>query len=1410
MTLLLSKEHRILEKGMMEFQPFGRKPDGSWIRDLSGVVTRAHLEYLEDLMSRKYGENAGRLAVEQFVKLLNERIPDRAYHVTESFLRNPWNSYSNEFSAFVGELCVYISGDSDFALSMAREKAIPSLIQVLGRPFPVHQIYKMSSYFSKKYAASSFVVEAISVSDRSAILRMVLSEQTYNHFGRYRRRCAYLWCISVKGYFVAVPERFHGLPPAQVTDRRCIAEGEDYCEWEVRWSGKEQRIWPVLEWIKSHGRAIEVGHMIAGAVRPLASGKPASETEGRVIATSVAVLPESGQHDQHQSSPGVVLLSNEHRITEKGMMEFQPFGKGPDGRTIRDLSGIVIQADIELLERLAAVKHGPGAAARAVEELVRLLNERIPNRAYHVSAEVLKNPWNGYSNEFVAFLAEFCVAISGEPKFMFEVGRRQAISPIIQVLGRPFSVPQIYKMSAYFSQRYSKDSFLVEAVNISKQSAILQMTFNDRMHQHFGRYRRRCASIWCDAVKGYFTGVPEHFHKLPPAAVKDLLCMAKGDDRCEWEVTWSSAEKGGALHRLALSMASKVLRSEIEQKERVMAEQVKTLDTRHVELQETYVEQQQLTAELQRRVDQLTILHESGLGFASILDRETLIENVLDTVIEKLRYDRGIIWLFDPERKVLFDGRIRGVTKEITDFTRSLKIPVTNPDSVEGTVLLKGEPVLVGNIQQVWDRIHPLNQELARLTKANSIISVPLKVKSQVLGSLTVDRAGEEVTQEDLNLVGTLASQVAIALDNTYAYRQIEELIAGLETKVHERTAELAQANNKLKELDRLKSEFFANISHELRTPLTLSFSAFKTLLKSPLAQECKDVIISGTRNTSRLLYLINELLELARFDSGRVALKKRSFDIAVLIRDIAASFESSSRRLVHLLGTNNPVAIEADLDQIKKVIYNLLSNAIKFTDPEEGQVWIRLRKDTDTVQLEVEDNGIGIPRDQLDQIFERFIQVETSTTRRYEGTGIGLSLVKEIVKVHGGAIAVESELGRGSTFSITLPIGTLKGHEIISVGDDREETVLPLGYETPSRYESLMPPQVGDDSGRPRLLVVEDNPDMRSYLKAILQKHYQIVIARDGAEAVEHARHVRPDLILTDVMMPKMSGHDLLQSVRADKALRSIPVIFLTARAGTEARIESLDAGADDYLSKPFDELELLARVGNLIRTRAQERELVQLQKEKIARFLPRNLADMIMSGEHEDFFKGHRREITVVFIDLRGFTAFVEETDPEEVMTILRDYQAVMGRLVSEYGGTLERFVGDAVMVYFNDPLPCPNHGQQAVQMAMAMRQAINSLQEEWKKRGIQLGAGIGIATGYATIGAVGFEDRLDYAAIGPVTNLAARLCSEAQHGQILVSDRVLPFVERLVTFESIGELMLKGIQKPVAVSQVVGMIS
>ena len=632
---------------------------------------------------------------------------------------------------------------------------------------------------------------------------------------------------------------------------------------------------------------------------------------------------------------------------------------------------------------------------------------------------------------------------------------------------------------------------------------------------------------------------------------------------------------------------------------------------------------------------------------------------------------------------------------------------------------------------------------------------------------------------------------------------------AEFQARVSERRTrqELEVSNRKLLELDRLKSEFFANISHEIRTPLTLTLGAFQTLAKSTLSGEAGALVKGGIRNASRLLFLINELLDLAKFDSGRATLHKRCIDFAALIRGVVTNFDSSPTRRIHLKGLTEPVAIEGDSRQLKKVLYNLLSNAFKFSDPQEGRVWIRLVVKGDFIELEVEDNGIGIPRDQLTRIFDRFTQVEGGATRRYEGSGIGLALVKEIIGLHGGTIAAESDLGRGSIFTITVPRGNVSQDYVFAVQDEEDDqSFLPVQSEGKQEIEIRSPST--SKINAPLVLVVDDNADMRNYVELILRKDYRIAVAKDGAEAFELAQRLHPQLIVTDVMMPKMSGHDLLHSVRQDKALRSVPVIFLTARAGSEARIESLDAGADDYLSKPFDDLELLARVGNLIRARAQERELVHLQKEKIARFLPPNLANMIISGEHEDFLKGHRREITVVFIDLRGFTGFVESTPPEQVMSVLRDYQTVMGRLISDHGGTLERFVGDAVMVYFNDPVPCPNHAQQAVKMAIGMRQAIYSLQEDWKKRGIQLGAGIGIATGYATIGAVGFEGRLDYAAIGPVTNLAARLCSEAQDGQILVSDPVLPLVDKVIKTESIGSLTLKGIQRPVAVSQVVDM--
>jgi adenylate cyclase len=330
------------------------------------------------------------------------------------------------------------------------------------------------------------------------------------------------------------------------------------------------------------------------------------------------------------------------------------------------------------------------------------------------------------------------------------------------------------------------------------------------------------------------------------------------------------------------------------------------------------------------------------------------------------------------------------------------------------------------------------------------------------------------------------------------------------------------------------------------------------------------------------------------------------------------------------------------------------------------------------------------------------------------------------------------------------------------------------------------------------KILVVDDTPANIKLLSDLLSvKGYRVCTAVNGEEALVQVAKEKPDLVLLDVMMPGISGYEVCKRLRASPETALLPVVMCTSLDPNQERVKGIEAGADDFLSKPVNQPELFARVKSLLRIKG-------LQDERLARlksFFSPALADALAAGKGDEILKTHRREITVGFFDLRGFTAFTDSVEPEEVMELLRAFHNALGKIVLEHQGTLERFAGDAVMVFFNDPLPIDKPAEHAVRTALAVQEAFVPIGQHWHKRsGFDLGLGVGIAQGYATLGAIGFEGRWDYAAIGNVTNLAARLCSEAKAGQILADRKTMAALEGVFEFDNVGPFELKGFSKPV----------
>ncbi len=1169
---LLPPGHTILERPLMEFRPFGVDEQGNKIRDTSGVSVAATVQYLEQVVTRDCGREAGAQVVLELCRLLNERIRDPVYHVTPSFLKNAWHSYSAEAVSYLYEFCERLSGDPLFAFHAGQEKASP-VLQVLARPFALSQIYGMFPYFAEKYGALECRV--VKVSNTSAILAMKFPERICRQFGPYLKRCAYGRCQAAKGIMTAVPERVHGLPPATVVDRACIARGDEWCEWEITWAqssarGFVRRLWGgLVGFVDSSDRSQE--------------GKDLNERE---VPSSFSRQPPrpvgstSSDPTEPQEEERPELLSKDHTILERPFMLYRPFGVDRTGRKIQDFSGVMVRDNVEYLQECVRRSKGPEAAKETVEELCRLLNQRIRDSAYHVTPSFLATVWNSYSYEFASYLREFCRQLSGDPNFHYSVGREKHISPLIQTLGRPFSLSQVHKMYPYFAQKFARgvECTLVE---MTECSAVLRLKFAAHVERQFGPYRKACAAMTCESSKGRIAMVPLRLHNLPMSTVTDRRCIVNGDECCEWEVRWSPepARRTGwslwgtiagasafvylrAVHPAIpsaealviavlpvlvawLSMSRRV-RQEAFKREALIQEQVKFVEARHEELREAYLEQEQTRVQLRRKVNQLTALHQAGLLFNATLDRETLLSNVLHTLVEKLHYDRAMITFYDPVRRVSGEARVIGVTPEVQAFARSREIPVSDPDTVEGMVLLQGKPLLIGDIRDWVDRMHPLNRKLAALTGTKSVIAVPLKTKDRILGSLTVDRMQEHsLNEDDLELMVTLANQVVIALDNVSAYRQIEELNVGLEAKVRERTAELEQA-------DRLRTLFLRHVSHELRTPLTSMKGFIENMLDGltgPLTEKQRVYLTRILDNEGRLIRMIEDLLDRTRIETGRLELSPSNVDLDACLAEVIEHLRplaEAKRQTLEVSAEGSLPPVWADRDRLIQIVVNLVQNAIKFT-PDGGQIVVTtVAADEHFAGIRVQDTGPGIPQDCLEKIFDPFFRVTQGQKGGPKGLGLGLSITKTLVELHGGSIKAQSGEGEGAELFFTIPF-------------------VP---DTAGR------PQV-PGSGTKCVLVVDDDLDLQKMLSdRLAATGYRVQTVGDGRQAVEAIRTRAFTGVLLDIGLPHVDGIDVLRRIRQES--EDVPVVVMTAWGTQQLAVQAISMGAQAYVLKPFDLAEL------------------------------------------------------------------------------------------------------------------------------------------------------------------------------------------------------------------------------------------
>jgi signal transduction histidine kinase/DNA-binding response OmpR family regulator len=611
-------------------------------------------------------------------------------------------------------------------------------------------------------------------------------------------------------------------------------------------------------------------------------------------------------------------------------------------------------------------------------------------------------------------------------------------------------------------------------------------------------------------------------------------------------------------------------------------------------------------------VAELNTLNEIAVSAGLAVNVDQMLSLIIKKTTNALNAEQGTIMLLNKEKGNLLKTFLR--EKEVTSSKQNLHIGT----EITGWVLRHKEALIVEDLS----RDERFDTKGIDCLNINSLLCIPIWFEGSIIGLLTMlnKKDQKSFTKDDFTLLSIISVQAAQLIKNIQFQNE---------------TSEKQKEAEKMFELDKIKTNFFTNISHELRTPLTLILGPAERI-----CSETSDNIIKDAdtikRNSQRLLQLINQLLDLSKLEAGKMKLEASRGNIVPFVKGIALSFESllQSKNIKFIINYEKEnIELFFDKEKMIKILSNLIINSFKFT-PEDGTISISINykpsltaenSKMQFVEIKIKDSGIGIDQEEISKLFDRFYQVDSSFTKEQQGSGIGLALVKELVELHNGSISVESKVGQWTEFTIYIPLGKehLNKEEI---AEEKETDV--ILHET----KNLMTSYIEENGGKMNayndvkmgedktiILVVEDNYDMREYIKESLGIEYFVEEAINGEQGVRKAENLIPDLIISDIMMPKMDGNELVRVLKNDERTSHIPIIILTAKSGQESKLEGLETGADDYLTKPFDTKELQIKVRNLINIRKK----LQEKFSRLTYLLTAQQDEKIMTMDEKFIFK-------------------------------------------------------------------------------------------------------------------------------------------------------------------------------------------